>query len=74
MRNKLLDAAIDECRKYGVHCRYEQCTNRHFKVFIANSPMIVVVGANHASYDVRVEMNVRRDIRKSINLIKALDK
>lgn len=68
-RNPLLDAAIDECRKAGVSYRYEATVKRHIKFFVSSSPRIVLIGADHASYDTRVIMNVRRDIVRSIKCI-----
>lgn len=69
-RNELLEVAIEECRKLGLPYRYEELKrSRHIKFFVANSPRIVIIAGSHATRDMRVVMNVRRDIVKSAAMI-----
>lgn len=70
-RNLLLEAAIDELTKAQVPYRYEQTTKRHIKLYVYNSPMIVLIGASHSNgVDIRAARNVRSDVRKAIAAIR----
>lgn len=70
MRNELLDTAIDEIRKYNLPYRTELTRDRHTKIFIANSPMIVLVGNCHKSCDMILTKKIRADVRRSIGMIR----
>lgn len=67
-RNDAIVAAKEEIEKHGATYRIKECRD-HTQFYINGSPMIVTVTRNHASMDVRICRNVRRDIRKSISMI-----
>ena len=67
-RNPLLDAAIDECRKAGAVYYVQATAKGHTKLYISNSPMIVLIGSS-SKIDVHAIHNVRADVRKSLKLI-----
>lgn len=70
-KQKLLEVALEEIRNYGVQFRTERTRDNHIKIFIAGSPMIVVVGNGaHKSYDNILFKKIKADVRRSIGMIK----
>ena len=65
-RNEKLDAALDECRKLGVQCRYEMTKQSHFMLFIDGVKKPVIIGGIHKRFDTRLLKNIRRDIRLAL--------
>ena len=68
-RNEALEAAIDELRNNGIEYRMEPTKDHHFKIFIQNSPMIVLVSGAKKDRDNIIAKKVRADIRRAIRNI-----
>lgn len=66
LKNEKIDVAIDELNKHGVKYRFEMTANRHYKLFIEGVRRVIVISGSHTSFDCRILMNIRRDIRKAI--------
>lgn len=67
-RNELFEAAVKECRNAGVEFSYEETRDRHIKLFIKQSPMIVLISSKRRA-DVFVKKQVQADVRRSISKI-----